>query len=68
MKREEDHYVVRIKKSKKRNSGINTLAVNDGMKGDNVSVSSAQSGKSKSKFIISEIKYSDIFLLIMTNM
>jgi hypothetical protein len=52
MKREEDHYVVRIKKSKKRNSGINTLAVNDGMKGDNVSVSSAQSGKSKSKFII----------------
>jgi hypothetical protein len=53
MKREEDHYVVKIKKSQKRNSGMNTLAVNYEMKGDNVSVSSAKSGnKSKSKFII----------------
>jgi hypothetical protein len=45
--------VVKIKKSQKCNSSMNTLAVNYEMKGDNVSVSSAKSGnKSKSKFII----------------
>jgi hypothetical protein len=68
MKREEDHYVVKIKKSQKLNSGMNTLAVNDEMKGDNVSVSSAKSGnKSKSKFIIKSPYKKDLLLSELIN-